>query len=73
MLDGSTTDLLMEVELNVITTAECQTKANTPTDVSKIMCTLTPTKDTCQVNALVPYVYLVGGKGRCVSGHDYLW
>ncbi|KAK7086221.1 CLIP domain-containing serine protease, partial [Halocaridina rubra] len=51
--EGNTSDTLLEVALDVITMTQCQTffqslPISLPPDTTKVVCALTPTKDTCQ-------------------------
>ena len=50
---------LLEVELDVITIAACETLANLPPDSSKVLCALTDNKDTCQVNNILDLTYRI--------------
>nr|XP_027234152.1 transmembrane protease serine 9-like [Penaeus vannamei] len=48
--------ILREVELDLISVSECKTKATLPPDSSKVVCALTPYKDTCQGDSGGPLV-----------------
>ncbi|KAK4309430.1 hypothetical protein Pmani_018927 [Petrolisthes manimaculis] len=53
---GSTSEILQEVALNLITTDSCSNTANLPDDQNQVVCALTPTKDTCQGDSGGPLV-----------------
>ncbi|XP_068203999.1 serine proteinase stubble-like [Palaemon carinicauda] len=53
---GSTTDDLQEVVLDIISTTQCQSQTELPTDTSSVVCALTAYKDTCQGDSGGPLV-----------------
>lgn len=61
--EGPLSSTLLEVELDVITIAECQTKVVTlPPNPENVLCALTLFKDTCQVRFIdvhFPSLYVI--------------
>ncbi|XP_068204002.1 trypsin-1-like, partial [Palaemon carinicauda] len=53
---GSTTDDLQEVVLDIISTTQCQSQTGLPTDTTSVVCALTAYKDTCQGDSGGPLV-----------------
>ncbi|KAK7074687.1 hypothetical protein SK128_016293, partial [Halocaridina rubra] len=56
---GSNTNVLQRVTLDVIDTSQCASMYYLPEDESKVICTLTPSKDTCQGDSGGPLVVQV--------------
>ncbi|ROT81182.1 protease [Penaeus vannamei] len=54
--EGSSPDVLQEVELDIITINECQQKESLPPDTNSVVCALTLYKDTCQGDSGGPLV-----------------
>ncbi|XP_063595478.1 clotting factor G beta subunit-like [Penaeus indicus] len=59
---GSPVNILREVELDLIPMSVCKTKAKLPPDSNKVLCTLTPYKDTCQGDSGGPLVVRIDEK-----------
>ncbi|XP_042874674.1 clotting factor B-like [Penaeus japonicus] len=57
---GTRPDILQEVELDLISMSECEAKIRLPADTSRVLCTLTPYKDTCQGDSGSPLVVEIG-------------
>lgn len=63
---------LQEVALDVISTEECASLMKSlPTDTRKIMCAMTPNKDTCQV-CVTPQGHLRLYSEAFIAQHAYL-
>ncbi|XP_063600166.1 trypsin-1-like [Penaeus indicus] len=58
--NGTSPTILQEVELDIISMSECAAKISLPADPEKVMCSLTPYKDTCQGDSGGPFVVPVG-------------
>ncbi|XP_069992946.1 trypsin-1-like [Penaeus vannamei] len=54
--EGSSPDVLQEVELDIITIDECQQRDSLPPDTNSVVCALTLNKDTCQGDSGGPLV-----------------
>nr|XP_027234150.1 trypsin-1-like [Penaeus vannamei] len=57
---GSSPTILQEVELDIISMSECAAKIRLPAEPEKVLCSLTPYKDTCQGDSGSPFVVPVG-------------